>query len=59
MKTKTKCYIIRFEDCSLFDSPYAYAENYKRVICSCGWVSAPARGEIMPVLVWQTHVLSQ
>jgi len=47
--------LVRFEECSLFNSAYEYARGYDRAVCSCGWVSAPLNDRKALVLLFDSH----
>lgn len=37
--------IVQFEQCTHYNSEFSYSQGYDRAVCTCGWKSAPARGE--------------
>lgn len=48
--------LVRFDECSLFNSSHAHADGFDRAICSCGWESAPSRDHKALVALWEVHV---
>jgi len=47
--------MLSFEECSLFNSEYAYRDGYSRAVCACGWKSVPMRKEEALVLAYGLH----
>lgn len=43
------------EECSLFNSAYAYNRGYSRARCSCGWKSIPMIKEEALLMAYALH----
>lgn len=48
--------LIRFDQCTLFNSQHAYSHGYDRALCSCGWRSAPSRNQKALVALFEVHL---
>jgi len=48
-----------FEQCTLFNSSYAYREGYDRAVCSCGWASAASKDHKALVALFELHTKGQ
>lgn len=46
----------RIEECSFFNSEYAYSQGYSRLYCTCGWGTIPLRSDDARVASWKLHV---
>ena len=47
--------LVIFEQCSLFNSAYAYRDGYDRAVCSCGWKSAASKDHKALVELFSIH----
>jgi len=47
--------LTKFEECTLFNSGYAYRQGYDKAQCSCGWESAPSKDHKALVALFELH----
>lgn len=46
------------EELSLFNSGHRYSDGYNKAYCTCGWTSAPAKGNAS-IEIWKVHAIGQ
>jgi hypothetical protein len=48
--------VVGFRACTFGDGGHYYHDGYDRLVCSCGWISAPSRDHLALVAIFKIHV---